>query len=75
MAEPEKAIVPSEYFKELVADKYGILKDKIFAYPSAGVDTKVFYPIDDAQKRRAREAYGINSARPTFDSLNFSSIH
>lgn len=66
LAESEKVIVPSEYFKQLVADKYGILKDKIFVYPSAGVDTKVFYLIDDAQKRRAREAYGINSARPTF---------
>jgi glycosyltransferase involved in cell wall biosynthesis len=39
----EKVIVPSEYFRALVADKYQFKKERIFVYPSGGIDPKVFF--------------------------------
>jgi len=35
-------VVPSEYFKNIVYDKFSIDKDKIFVSPSGGIDTKLF---------------------------------
>ena len=43
LAISEKIVVPSEYFKELVSNKYGIDIIKIFVSPSGGVNDKVFY--------------------------------
>src|SRR5699024_9940567 len=43
----KKIIVPSQYFKELVVNKYNINENKVTVYPSGGVDTNVFYPMDE----------------------------
>ncbi len=40
----EKIVVPSGYFKKLVAEKYGICEEKIFVCASGGVDRDVFFP-------------------------------
>lgn len=39
----DKIIVPSEYFLEYTAKKYNLKSEKFIIYPSAGVDSKVFY--------------------------------
>lgn len=43
LAISEKVIVPSEYFKRLVCQKYGISEKLIFISPSGGVNEMVFY--------------------------------
>ena len=42
----DQVVVPSNYFKELLKDKYNINKDKIYIYPSGGVNTNIFKRID-----------------------------
>lgn len=37
-----KTITPSNYYKGLVTEKYGISSDKIFVFPSGGVNKKIF---------------------------------
>lgn len=43
----EKIIVPSYYFKDYVADKYSIEKEKIYVSFSGGVDLNVFFPDNE----------------------------
>lgn len=47
----KKVIVPSEYFKQVVADKYAIAKDRIFVCASGGVDTSLFRILPDSPQR------------------------
>lgn len=47
----EKIVVPSEYFKRVVAEKYGLPKQIIHVCASGGINTDVFFPKDDAQPR------------------------
>lgn len=42
----DKVVVPSNYFKELVIDKYGIDKDNIYVYPSGGVNIDKYKKLD-----------------------------
>ena len=42
----ELIIVPSNYFKNLVSNKFKIKSEKIFIYPSGGVNTKIFKPVN-----------------------------
>ncbi|WP_121628879.1 glycosyltransferase family 4 protein [Poseidonibacter antarcticus] len=37
-------VVPSDYFKDVVSDKFQIKKENIFVSPSGGIDTKLFQP-------------------------------
>jgi glycosyltransferase involved in cell wall biosynthesis len=39
-------VVPSEYFKEIVYNKFSIKKEKIFVSPSGGIDIQLFKPKD-----------------------------
>lgn len=41
----EKVIVPSEYFKWVVSEKYTIPADKLFTCASGGVDDSLFFPF------------------------------
>lgn len=43
----EKVIVPSMYFKRVVAEKYGISEGKLFICASGGVDTQLFRILPD----------------------------
>jgi len=45
-------IVPSNYSANVLKEKYKIPKKKIFIYPSGGVDTNLFRPIDKYECRR-----------------------
>lgn len=37
-------VVPSDYFKDIVSEKFMIKKENIFVSPSGGIDTKLFKP-------------------------------
>ena len=39
-------VVPSDYFKGIVYDRFMIKKEKIFVFPSGGVNTQLFKPKD-----------------------------
>lgn len=43
----DKVITPSQYFKNLVNEKFKISKDKIDVFPSGGVNSAVFHTIKD----------------------------
>lgn len=37
-------IVPSAYFKRVMMESFGVAEEKLFVYPSGGVDRSVFFP-------------------------------
>lgn len=39
-------VVPSDYFRQYVSNKYNINKERIYIYPSAGVNESIFYQND-----------------------------
>lgn len=47
LAISEKIIVPSPFFKNKVTEKYSLSQDKVFIYPSGGVNKDVFRPIEE----------------------------
>ncbi|MBO6195004.1 MAG: O-antigen ligase family protein [Bacilli bacterium] len=50
----DKVIVPSNYYKGVINEKYKVNEDSIYVYPSGGVDTSKFKKID--QKEAKKEA-------------------
>ena len=42
----DKVVVPSTYYKEVITSNYDVDDDKVFVYPSGGVDTDKFVNID-----------------------------
>ena len=51
-------VVPSKYYKEVMINNYDLSEDKIFIYPSGGVNTKLFIPKD---KTKAKEESNLES--------------
>jgi Glycosyltransferase len=45
----DKVIAPSMYYKSLVGRKYGIDEEKIFVFPSGGVNSHVFHVTEDKE--------------------------
>jgi glycosyltransferase involved in cell wall biosynthesis len=43
----DKVIAPSIYYKNLLCDKYGLDKGKVYVFPSGGVNDKIFYEVSD----------------------------
>ena len=37
-------VVPSNYYKHKIINSYGVHNNKVYVYPSGGIDTSVFYP-------------------------------
>lgn len=54
----DKIITPSLYYKNLVCSKYCIAREKVFVFPSGGIDTSVFYPVND--KDSLYKKYGLD---------------
>lgn len=48
----QKIVVPSEYFKKVVQEKYGVSEEMLFVCASGGVDTDVFYPAEKFVEQR-----------------------
>ena len=47
-----KVVVPSEYYKDIMINDYKIKENKIFVYPSGGVDTEFFKKIDKKEAKK-----------------------
>lgn len=48
----DTVVVPSNYFKNVLIKEYKVNKDIIFIYPSGGVDTNMFIPIDKKEAKK-----------------------
>lgn len=62
----KKIIVPSEYFKNLVSEKYGVSSTCISIYPSGGIDTTIFHEKDKTSIEAFKRKYGIDIDLPVF---------
>ena len=54
----DMVIVPSNYFKDVITSNYDIDDDKVFVYPSGGVDTNKFKAFD---KKEAKKELGLSN--------------
>lgn len=61
----DKVVVPSEYFKRVVIDKYKYPEGQIRVYPSGGVDLSVFYPFDVEKIKSLRIKMGLDPNKIT----------
>lgn len=53
-------VVPSEYYKQLVIEKYNVDDQKVFVYPSGGINEQIFYPYESELREKKKEEYGID---------------
>ena len=53
----DKVVVPSVYFKKEIMKEYNLLEDKIFVYPSGGVNTSLFVKKD---KNECKKKLGLD---------------
>ena len=53
-----KVVVPSKYYKDVMVNDYNISEDKVFVYPSGGVDTNKFVKKD---KKEAKKDAGLST--------------
>ena len=42
----DKIVCPSNYFKDVIINNYNVSKDKVYVYPSGGVNTNIFKKLD-----------------------------
>lgn len=62
----KKIIVPSEYFKKYVCDKYKIDKTKVFVFPSGGINNKIFHKLTKEQLSDVVDKYKLKINIPVF---------
>lgn len=55
----DRVIVPSSYFKEMVAKTFDYPADKIFVSPSGGINREILYPVD---MQKARKQCGLEAS-------------
>lgn len=61
----EKIIVPSEYFLNLVKEKYCLYDKKFEVYPSAGINSDVFYEYGFEKKNEVVQKLKIDNSKKT----------
>ncbi len=55
----DKIVAPSIYFKDVLIKEYSILEEKIFVYPSGGVDLDLFFP---KEKQECKKELGLQES-------------
>lgn len=61
----KRVIVPSEYYKCKVINKYNIDKSKIYIYPSGGINLSVFSKASEDLVLKFKNKYGLNNKKRT----------
>lgn len=56
----DRIVAPSEYFSDIVREKYGVEGDRVFVYPSGGIDPEVFHPLPDARVEEVKVELGLD---------------
>lgn len=59
LKQSDRIVVPSVYYQKLVSDRFDIDINRIFVYPSAGVDTNMFYKYSEDKRMSLRRNYGV----------------
>lgn len=59
-------VVPSEYFKNVVVNKYNVSSNIVYIYPSGGINNDVFHKSDDLTISKTKQEYHIDSDLLTF---------
>lgn len=49
----DAVVVPSKYFKDVIVSKYNYDEEKVYVYPSGGVNTTRFINIDQKEAKKA----------------------
>ena len=62
----DKIIVPSKYYEKLVSKKYSLERERIFIYPSAGIDRSIFFEKTAEDKKFLKEKYDFKDGVPIF---------
>lgn len=65
-----RVVVPSEYFKSVIVDKYQYPKKRIQVYPSGGVDSKVFYPYSIEKITCLKKEAGLDPDKVTIGYIS-----
>lgn len=66
LAVSEKIVVPSEYFKDYVKEKYNLANTPFYVYPSGGIDSSLFYKQSIQKKKEFRASFGIEEGEIVF---------
>lgn len=66
----DRVVVPSEYFKKVVIDKYNYPDNQIYEYPSGGVDFSVFYPFDKELINSYKKEIGLDFNKITIGYIS-----
>lgn len=53
-------VVPSEYYKQIVIEKYKIPDKRAFIYPSAGINEQLFYPFSSDKVTELKNKHKID---------------
>ncbi|GFR36229.1 glycosyltransferase family 4 protein [Thermobrachium celere] len=53
----DRIVVPSDFFKDVVKSKFKIDDKKIIVYPSGGINTDIFKPIDSLRKYEREDVF------------------
>lgn len=69
----ERIIVPSAYFQHYVSEKYQLPLEKIWIYPSAGVNPAVFYPMRQEEIDNIRNRMNLPKDQPIFGMISRAS--
>lgn len=56
----DKVIVPSKYYKSVVEKKYSLNKEKIFIFPSGGVNEKIFNNMENKEQLKIKYGFKKN---------------
>ena len=60
IAQAEKVIVPSEYFADVVCEKYMLDGKKVTVSPSGGVDLQTFHPLGSIELEAVKSDFGLH---------------
>lgn len=55
----EKIIVPSNYYKNIIVEDFKIENPNIYIYPSGGIDSEIFYPIENLNVESNKFTFGF----------------
>lgn len=64
-----KVVVPSEYFSKLMQEKYHLPEDKIFVYPSGGVDIKFFESKPKQTREETLTKLGLDPSKTYYGNV------
>lgn len=66
LSKSKSIVVPSEYFKNVIVDKYNVVSNIVHIYPSGGINTDIFHKSDNLTISKTKQEYHIDPNLFTF---------